>query len=758
MYKNHLIYGKDETEGIVSIEVKNDEVYAYFNDGRCLKQPAMYFICASFKIDKDFIRLDGDNDFKFVKTYKSKVLFNEDKKKFWRYKDSTYVSYDDIETHMITRGTTLFKGLEVDNISRLGFDIESDGLIHHSDSIIFMISNTFRDGKGNESKRVFRLDHYSDCGEMLDDWCDYVRDIDPTLLIGHNVIGYDLPYMNHVAGLYNTSLKIGRDDSITAFASRPRKFRVDGSQTWDFKEVKIFGRHVIDTMFLSVKYDLGRNFPSWGLKPIIGHLGLVKKDRQFYDASKIKDNWYNLEEREKIVSYGIDDGDDALNLYELMIPSYFYLTQSLPKSFQKIINSASGAWINSLFLRAYLQDFKSIPKASEVSGFEGAISYGVAGVYTNCFKQDVASLYPSIMRQYEVCDEKKDPEKYFPQVVKYFTLQRLENKRLAKETNKQYYKDLEQSQKLVINSAYGFLATRGANFNSPENASLVTRKGREILSKAMVWSTNQDIDFWKNIPLHTKLDDIDNGSDLVLVNCDTDSIMVAYKDGKEWTDGMRQMFLSAMNDEFEDLIIWEDDGYYDRVVVVKTKNYVLLENGQDKLTYKGSSFKDAKKEPALKEMMLAMTDSLVYNKKEISSIYQDYIEEIKSIKDISRWSTKKSITENLLLANDTTKKKTLNAIGDRKVSVGDKVFLFNDIDGEIQKVVKGELVFLKSTGKPSMTENRIYKVREDFDGSYDVKHYLGRAYKTAEILKSVIDMENITNYSLSKNYKKILDI
>ena len=746
-YSNKLIYGSDETEGIVALEVKDDLVYAYFNDGLYKTQPAKYFITACRKLDNNFVRLEGDRFFKWVRIFDNEEEFKEVKKKYWRYKDSVWSIANKAEMHMLTRGTTLFKGLKVNEVSRLGFDIETDGLVKHKDSIIYTISNTFRDGTGKEEKFTFRLDNYANCGEMIKDWCKYVRELDPTILVAHNGIGYDLPYLEHVANLYNIKVNIGRDGSPITFKSRPKNYRVDGSQTWEYYDVHIFGRHVIDTMFLSVKYDFARNFPSWGLKPIIEHLGLIEEGRQFYDASKIRDNWDNLEEREKIVKYCEDDGDDCLNLYELMIPSYFYLCQSIPKPFQLMINGASGSWLNFFFLRSYLQDFRSIPKATDRDDFEGAISYGVPGVYSNCFKQDVASLYPSIMRQYKICDESKDPDRYFSEAVEYFTLQRLENKKIANETGEDYYRALEQAQKLVINSMYGFLGASGLHFNSPKNASLITRKGREILSKAMVWATGHDIDFWKESPENFT-------GDLKLVNCDTDSIMVAKKEGAYWSEEERRDFLIKMNDQFEDLIVWEDDGYYDRVIVVKSKNYVLKERGKDKIKFKGSSFKSSTKEKALGEMLINVCENIIYKEKLPHDIYQDYVNEVLNIKDISRWCKKKSITEKLLEANDTAKKKVLEAIKEIDYRVGDKVFLFNDIDGMVQKVAKGELVFLKS-GKPSMVENKIVKLDKNFTGSYDKKHYFKRLYDTMKILEPVIDMEKIKNYYLTKNYKEI---
>jgi DNA polymerase elongation subunit (family B) len=73
----------------------------------------------------------------------------------------------------------------------------------------------------------------------------------------------------------------------------------------------------------------------------------------------------------------------------------------------------------------------------------------------------------------------------------------LKNKKLAKDTNDKYYKDLEQSQKVGINSMYGFLGSSGLNFNYPNGASEVTRRGREVLGMAIKWATGNTYEEWK---------------------------------------------------------------------------------------------------------------------------------------------------------------------------------------------------------------------------------------------------------------------
>jgi DNA polymerase elongation subunit (family B) len=373
-------------------------------------------------------------------------------------------------------------------------------------------------------------------------------------------------------------------------------------------------------MFLSIKYDATeRKFESYGLKSIISQLGLEKPNRTFYDASKIRENYTNVDEWQKIKDYCIDDADDAITLFDLMAAPFFYLTQSVPKSFQAMIEGATGSQINAIMTRAYLQDKHSIPKANEAAHYEGAISIGNVGVYSNVWKVDVASLYPSIMIEYEVGDRNKDPNGYFQDLVKTFTSERLKNKKLAK-TNK-YYDDLQASQKIFINSCYGFLGTAGLNFNAPEKAAFITAKGREILTKAIDWSESKAF---------------------TLVNADTDSISIT--NGEELSDEECTNLLIDLNSLYPDRIKWEDDGYYEKVIVLKAKNYVLKRRGE-KPKYKGSAIKATLKEPRLKDFIKDIIKEIGLDRNNFIQVYNKYVKEIHTINDIKPWCTKKTITD-----------------------------------------------------------------------------------------------------------------
>lgn len=736
-YEDDIIYGKNKTELLVNLDVKDDQVHLFYSDGSQETLPMTYWLLLPHSTPRSK-KLKGSQYYNNLLTFKTHEEFKKAQKLLGR--SDKYIVWDLREQAMIYYGITLFKGLMLDDVSVMSWDIESDGLTQHDESIVYLITNTFYDGRGKLTKKHFRLDDYENCGEMIADWCTYVCAMNPAILNGHNIFGYDLQYLKHVASLYDTSLLLGRDGSELTFKTKPKNYRVDGSQTWEFYDCQCFGRDIIDGMFLAVKYDIGRDYPSWNLKVIAEHEGIIKEGRQFYDASKIRTNWANPVEREKIVQYGIDDSDDSYNLFKLHIPSFFYLCQNIPTTFQNLINTASGKWLNSLFVRAYVQQGYSIPKPDEGASFEGALSYGIPGVYNNMYKVDVASLYPSIMRHWKICNERKDYLKLFPTVVETFTLERLKNKKIAKDTGNPYYKALEQSQKVVINSLYGFLGAPGLNFNSHKHAAEVTRHGREILEQAIVWSTGYNLDYWK-------VDQVRDNDGLHLVNCDTDSIMICKYDRSEWAQEERDAYLKELNEQFPALIKWEDDGYYTHGVVVKTKNYVLVEEGSTKAKYKGSGLVDTKKEPALLEMLhLLIEDGLLFQKQALDTIYERYVQEAREIKEIKRWAVKKSITEKLLESDRANETKVVDALEGLEFSVGDKIFVFNKIEGEVQAVEKGEPVFYKKTGLPKMIPNRVLKTVDSFDGDYDKIHYLERVHATLKTLSQVVDIKQFPRY------------
>ncbi len=507
-----LVFGKDNTDRIVSIENKDNELYIYrqLKNGQLelTKKPSTFWFITNKQISDKQTTLEGVQHYKYLGTFNNQEERDKVVGLLKKNNVDYYRIFDQKEATLVYNGMTYFKGMVPKEVSALSFDIETTTLKHTELSKVVMITNTYRRPDGRIIKKIFDLITYKgNEAAMIKAWIKWVKIVDPSIMLGHNILSFDIPYLAFRARELGIQLDLGRDDSAIRFDRWESSFRKDGSQDIEYFNCHIFGREIIDTMFLSYQYDIGRSFPSYGLKPIIRHLGLEKENRTFVDAKHMWQYYLDYldgkpEMWNKAKEYANDDSDDGLKLFDIMIPSKFYFTQSVSKSFQTMGISATGSQINNIMVRSYLQIGFSIPKADEVQSFEGAISFGIAGIYKNALKCDVSSLYPSLMRHYKVYSKEKDPHGNFLKITEYFATERLKNKKLAKETGQQYYKDLEQSQKVAANSLYGFMGAAGLNFNFVQGAAFVTRMGRKVLTDAIMFATGKTVEYWKGLSTH----------------------------------------------------------------------------------------------------------------------------------------------------------------------------------------------------------------------------------------------------------------
>lgn len=709
--QNDLLFGKNQTENIVSIEVKDEsaELFIQQEDGSVKSEfvPNKFWILSNEKVHSNWTRLKGDLYYKFGKQFNTREEWQETK--YRNKKRDLFSIYDPKESLQVLRGYTYYKGLTPQDISILSFDLETTGLDPRaSGAQTLLISNTFRQ-KDTIIRKLFAYDEFDSEADMIDAWCDWVREMNPSILCGHHINGFDIPFLKGRAEELGTSLNLGRDGSDLRTNLFESQFRKDGSQSYGYFKNFVYGREIVDTYFLAIKADIARKYESYGLKQIIKQEGLEKANRTFYDASQIRFNYKKPEEWAKIKEYCKDDSDDSLALFDLFVAPFFYSAQMIPKPFQMITESATGSQINSIMMRAYLQNGHSLPKESEQEQYEGALTGGNVGIYKNIFKVDVASLYPSIMIQYEVYDDQKDPNRYFLDLVKTLTEQRLQNKKKAKDTGERYYKDLEQSQKILINSCYGFLGSKGLLFNSPKKASFVTEKGREILQQSIDWCRSKNF---------------------TIVNYDTDSVAFTKHDQSFIPKEERNELLRELNSLYPEKIRFEDDGYYIHFIVSAAKNYILKsEDGKVKI--KGSSLKDSKKEPALIEFLRAIIDEMLNETYDYAGVYNRYVQEILNLKEIRRWCSKKTVTDKVLNGTRTNETKVLDAIVNSEYKEGDKIYTYFDVNDNL-------------------------KLAENYNKDHNIKKLLGKLYKSALTFDAIIPSDTFVNYSLVKNYKKLM--
>ena len=732
--QNRLIFGKNTTENIVNISIKN-EIATIFCEthGKVTSQEVPYRQWVLSPVYANGCkRLKGDQYYKFIKEYTNYSDYKKIESDL--YKLNLFTVKHKAEAFMIRNGYTYFKNMKANDVSLLSFDIETNGLSpNNEDSTVYLITNAFRKklttGETETLYKTFNCEDYETHFDMVRDWCNWVIEIDPSIITGYNIVSFDIPYLQKIMSKVNEKLMLGRDYSDVEIEEDTREKRKDGSQSYSYHRINIFGREVIDMFFVALDYDIGRKYESYRLKSIIQQEGLEKEGRQHYDASKIKDNWKIPEEREKIIKYAEEDADDPIKLFDLMISAKFYLTPHIPKPFQIMTESASGSQLNAFMVRAYLQDDFSVAKADKPDEFEGAISFGNPGIYREVFKVDVASLYPSIMLNYKISPKSKDFNNFFLTTLEYFTKERLSNKKKAKETGDRYYKDLEQAQKVVINSAYGFMGAKGLNYNYPKGAAEVTRYGREIITKAVKWAEDKNFS---------------------IVNCDTDSI--SFTANKELGTDQRVDLLKELNSLYPSSIRFEDDGYYKCVLVLKAKNYVLFDG--EKMKLKGSSIKDQKKEKALSEMLNLMLKDIIHNEgKDLIGIYNNYVKEALKPRDIKRWAQKKTITKAILNCGSNTEvrkneKDVYDAIKNKPVQEGDKIYVYPAI---LDKKVETK-VYKNGKVKEKIVYETGLKIVEDWSEDHSSDKLVKRVVDTVEILANIVDLGKFIDYTIKKNH------
>ncbi len=226
--------------------------------------------------------------------------------------------------------------------------------------------------------------------------------------------------------------------------------------------------------------------------------------------------------------------------------------------------------------------------------------------------------------------------------------------------------------------------------------------------------------------------------DFILNGLDTDSIMVSKPDGAPFSEEEQDRLIEELNSLFLEGIDWEDDGYYPTVIVLAAKNYVLKDES-GKVTIKGSSLKDQKKEPALREFLESVIKILLENDNNIVSrdeklrhAYHSYVHEIVNLKDIKRWASKKTISKAVLTNERANESKVRDAIVGSEYVEADKVFTFFRNDKSLCLV-------------------------ENFDGvDYDKAVLLKKLFKTSQTFKSVLDTKSLfINYALKKNQKRL---
>ena len=620
--RDEVLFGADETPGIVAVEPISGKVMRLFRRGTEGLVHEDEVFRPFLLLEKEEL-LDGfkkpftSHPLCSTNTFRVLVLF-EDWGDFEKARDhlrkttgesasSPAAPYlylaDPVHQYLLLTGKTFFKGLAFNELHRLAIDIETgcapgfefSNPLREEDRIL---SIALMDNRG-----VAEVLFGQDLGEkeMLSTLSEKIAELDPDVLEGHNFFNFDLEYLVARARRHGVKLTWGRDGSEPRI--RKSRFTV-AERIIDYTRMDIFGRHVVDTMFLLQYYDVtARELESYGLKSAALHFGLVDEDRTYVDREKIQ--WTFQHDPEALKRYNLDDVKETLALSELLGYPFFLQARIFPFSYQNIFIRGNATKINALFLREYLRRRTSIPKPMTRGDFEGGYTdVFVEGVVHNVVHCDVASLYPSIMLSFNLKPAGDSLDIFLPLLRDLRTF-RLEAKRKAQEVTssheRDYYQALQQTFKILINSFYGYLGTALHHFADPAVAAEITRRGREIIHQMLDWLKHEGA---------------------ASVEVDTDGIYFVPPPEVQ-TDEQARALVAALSQSLPAGIEVEMDGRYVSMFSYKRKNYALLDES-GKVIIRGSGLRSRGMEKYLREFLSAMIRLLLEGKgQEVQRHYED---------------------------------------------------------------------------------------------------------------------------------------
>jgi DNA polymerase I len=499
--KNTLLFGADPTPRIIAIELGETgtvKVYRRENDGSTVAdvEPFHPFVwCDSDVVDLGIETEKLQSNLKYgwlitVDSWKELIALRNGLRNAGR---DFFAFTDPVQHYLTATGRTLFKDLPFEELKRMQLevlsfaetvaDVADAGPGDHIMSIALSDNTGWEELLIVDSENVEESEHTA-----LKRLTVIIKERDPDVIEGHDLFRFDLPYLVARAKKAKTKLDWGRSDGF--LRSRPSRLQI-AEKTIDYPKFTVGGRHFVDTFLLAQFYDVGmRSLAGFERTDVARHFDLCDSGEISALTGKELQRAYmgNSEEFRRRALCGVRE---TRALSELLSPSYFIQAQIFPYNYQDVIVRGNATRINALFLREYFRQRHSIPELPMARAFEGGYTdIFFTGVARNVWHCDIASLYPSVMLQFD-CFPASDQLQIFRHLLtdlRTFRLQAKSKMRAEKDPTKQHYlQALQNTFKILLNSFYGYLGFAQGHFADFDAAARVTQIGRDLLKKMIDW-------------------------------------------------------------------------------------------------------------------------------------------------------------------------------------------------------------------------------------------------------------------------------
>ncbi len=376
-------------------------------------------------------------------------------------------------------------------LKAISLDIETDyeaeylysiALYSDTESLVFMI--------GEDSDREtaeLSIQFFPDEASLLSAFVDAVATLDPDILVGWNVVNFDFRCLQKFADRTNIELNLGRNKE----AIRWRQAR-DGQDRY---YALMPGRVILDGIELmrSATYQFENFSLEFVAQQLLGRGKLVEDvDQRGAEITELF-----LQDKLALARYNLEDCRLVWDIFEKEKLLDFAIERSLLTGLELDRYGGSVAALDFLYLprlhrRGYVAPALEQLESTNISP-GGYVMRSIPGIHDNVIVLDFKSLYPSIIRTFNVDPlalvvglNEKDAiagfdggrfsrtESILPDLIE--TLWAARDKAKAGKNTV-----LSQAIKIIMNSFYGVLGTQGCRFFDSRLVSSITKRGHDII-------------------------------------------------------------------------------------------------------------------------------------------------------------------------------------------------------------------------------------------------------------------------------------
>jgi DNA polymerase-2 len=362
-------------------------------------------------------------------------------------------------------------------LSALSLDIETDGWDGPLLSIALVAEGL---------EQVLLVGHGQTEREVLEEAFAVIRRVDPDVLLGWNVIDFDLRVLEARCLVHGLPFAIGR-------AGEAARVLVG-----DVPIAKVPGRVVLDGV--ATLRNASMAMERYTLEHVAQQLlGRGKLRAKHVDAlAEIRR--MHREDPAALAAYNLEDARLVKEIFEHAKLVEFSVARTKLTGLAMDRQGGSVAAFDYLYLpRLHRRGFVApdVGRSPPTPSPGGHVLDSVPGLYRNVASFDFRSLYPSIIRTFQIdpyglWQQGARPVQGFegasfaregailPELISHLHHERTRAREAGNEI-------LSTAIKILMNSFYGVLGTPGCRFFDPRLATSITRRGHEIIERSRAW-------------------------------------------------------------------------------------------------------------------------------------------------------------------------------------------------------------------------------------------------------------------------------